>query len=56
MVWNYRPDQDPQAQLLDIEKSLGVSNLRDVSIDETNGFLYVFTETKKFRITMTDVS
>lgn len=55
MVWRNRPGLDPEQRFDEIEKSLGIENIQDLEIDEANGYLYVYTETKKFRITMTEV-
>lgn len=55
MNWTFRPGQEPQEQLKALEDNLGITNMRDVEVDETNGYLYIYTDTKKFRITMTEV-
>ena len=55
MVWRNRPGVDQEQRFDEIEKEIGLQNLTDVEVDEANGFLYVYTETKKFRITMTQV-
>lgn len=55
MVWRNRPGIDQEQRFDEIEKTLGLQNLEDVQIDSDNGYLYIFTETKKFRISMTEV-
>lgn len=55
MTWRFRPGMDPIEQLADLEQELGIQNLNGIEIDAENGFLFVFTDTKKFRITMTEV-
>lgn len=57
MPWNYRPDQDPQEQLKAVEDSLSIQNLRDVSVKEDAGtmYLYVYTDTKTYRVGLTEV-
>lgn len=57
MPWSYRPDQDPQEQLKDIEDSLGIQNLRDVAVKDDSGtmYLYVYTDTKTYRVGLTEV-
>ena len=55
MVWRNRSGIEPEQKFDDLERELGLENLTDVQVDEANSFLYIFTETKKFRITMTEV-
>ena len=55
MTWRNRAGVEAEERLEEIEKTLGIQNLQDVQVDEANSFLYIFTETKKFRITMTEV-
>ena len=55
MVWRNREGLKPEERLNELEKTLGLQNLQDIEIDETNAYLYVYTETKKFRISMTEV-
>lgn len=56
MTWSNQPGQDPQQQFQRLEKEFGIQNLKDIKIDEDAGYLYIFTKTKKFRISMTDVT
>lgn len=55
MVWRNRPSTEPEQRFDEIEKELGLQNLTDVQVDAENGYLYIYTESKKFRITMTEV-
>jgi hypothetical protein len=50
MVWRNRSGIEPEQKFDDLERELGLENLTDVQVDEANSFLYIFTETKKFRI------
>ena len=53
MNWVYRPGNDPQTQLKEIEDTLGIQNLRDVQVDEAALKLYLFTDTKKYSVALT---
>ena len=54
-VWRNRPGVTAEERFNELEKTMGLQNLKDVQVDEANAFLFIFTETKKFRITMTEV-
>lgn len=54
-VWRNRPGVDPEQRFEELEKQLGIQNITDIEIDEENSYLFIYTETKKFRITMTEV-
>ena len=54
MTWRNRPGLDQEQRFDEIEKTLGLENIKDVSFDETTGIFRIFTETKKFKITMTE--
>ena len=55
--WTHRPGVEPQEQLKELEKTLGLQNLKDVSIQEIAGqkVLQILTNDKKYHITMTEV-
>ena len=55
MLWKNRPGLSPEQRFEELEKTLGIENIQDMEIDEENGFLFIYTDTKKFRITMTEV-
>jgi len=55
MVWRNRPGVDIEQRFDELEKSLGIQNIVDIEIDSDNAYLYVYTETKKFRISMVEV-
>lgn len=55
MTWRNREGQQAEEKFRGIENELGLQNLQDIEVDEDNGYLYVYTETKKYRITMTEV-
>lgn len=54
-VWRNREGQNTDQKFKELEETLGVENLKDVSIDEENAYLFITTETKKFRIQMVEV-
>jgi len=58
MTFRFRPGINPEEQLKEIEKSFGLQNLNDVEIVEESGthYLYLFTDTKKFKVALTQVS
>lgn len=55
--WTHRPGVDPEAQLKELERTLGLQNLKDVSIQTvgTAKVLQILTNDKKYQITMTEV-
>jgi hypothetical protein len=55
--WSHRPGVDPAEQLKELERTLGLTNLKDVSIQEVAGqkVLQILTQDKKYQITMTEV-
>ena len=57
MNWSFRPGVDPAEQLKELGDTLGIQNLRDVSVKAVGSdtFLYVYTETKTFRVQLTEV-
>lgn len=57
MNWSFRPGVDPQEQLKELGDTLGIQNLKDVSVQEDTGntYLYIYTDTKKFRVLLTEV-
>ena len=56
MVWENRPGVDPAEQLKELGNTLGIQNLKDVSIEEVAGVkvLQVLTKDKKYQIAMTE--
>lgn len=56
-AWSYRPGCDPQEQLKELERTLGLQNLKDVSIQEVGAtkVLQILTGTKKYQVTLTEV-
>lgn len=54
MTWHYRPGQDPAEQLNSMEKELGIQNITDMNFDESTGYLTIFTDTKRFRVLLTE--
>lgn len=54
-VWRNRPGVDPEQRFEELEKQLGIQNITDMEIDEANSLLYIYTENKKFKITMIEV-
>lgn len=56
MPWRNRAGASPEQRFQELEKELGIENLLDVQVDAANGILYIFTESKKFKITMTEVT
>lgn len=55
MTWTARPGTTPEEQLQELEKTFGLQNLLDVQFDEATGILTIFTQTKKFQVTLTEV-
>jgi len=58
MPWDHRPGVDPAEQLKELGNTLGIQNLKDVSVetdDTGNTYLQLFTNNKKFKINMTEV-
>ena len=53
MTFRYRPELQAEHQLRELERTLGIQNLKDVQVDEDNLLLYIFTETKKFSVALT---
>ena len=54
MTWNYRPGLDPKDQLEELESTLGIQNITDINFDESTGYLTIFTNTKRFRVLLTE--
>ena len=56
--WTHRPGVDPEAQLKELERTLGLQNLKDVSIQDINGqkVLQIYTNDQKFHIPMNVVA
>jgi hypothetical protein len=56
MNWSFRPGVDPAEQLKELGNTLGIQNLKDVSIEEVAGVkvLQVLTKDKKYQIAMTE--
>lgn len=56
MGWEHRPGVDPAEQLKELGNTLGLQNLKDVSIEEVGGVkvLQVLTKDKKYHIPMTE--
>ena len=57
MNWSFRPGADPQEQLKELSDTLGIQNLKDVSVKEVAGstYLYIYTDTKTYRTLLTEV-
>ena len=57
MNWSFRPGVDPAEQLKELGDTLGIQNLRDVSVKEDTGntYLYIYTDTKTFRALLAEV-
>lgn len=53
-AWSFRPGIPIEQQLQELEKTLGIDNLKNVSID-TNGLMTIFTQDKKFQVQLTEV-
>lgn len=53
MTFRYRPDLQAEHQIRELERTLGIQNLKDVQVDEENLLLYIFTDTKKYSIALT---
>ena len=55
--WTHRPDMDPQLQLRELERTLGLQNLKDVSVQDVGGtkVLQIYQNNKKYHISMTEV-
>ena len=55
--WSHRPGMPPEDQLKELERTLGLTNLKDVSIQDVAGqkVLQILTQDKKYQITMTEV-
>ncbi len=58
MSWSFRPGIDAQKQLEELEKTIGIENLQNVSVILNSGtyYLQIFTQDKKFRVQLTEVS
>ena len=56
-AWSHRPGVDPQEQLKEIEKTFGLQNLKDVSVQTVGGLqvLQIQQNNKTYHITMTEV-
>lgn len=54
MTWSARPGMEPAEQLNELEKTLGLQNILDINFDETTGYLTIFTQTRKFRVLLTE--
>ena len=58
MNWSFRPGVEPSEQLKELGDTLGLQNLKDVSVDTDdagNTYLHIFTNDKKYKIQMTEV-
>lgn len=57
MNWSFRPGIDPQEQLRELGETLGIQNLKDVSVKTVGAdtYLYIYTDTKTFRALLTEV-
>jgi hypothetical protein len=55
MNWVFRPGNKPEDMLQELENTLGIQNLTDVKVDEDALKLYIFTDTKKYSIDLTEV-
>jgi hypothetical protein len=55
--WTFRPGKDPNEQLLELERTFGIQNLKDVSIELIGAsyYLQIVTGEKKFRALLTEV-
>lgn len=55
--WTYRPGVDPQEQLKELERTIGLQNLKDVSLETVgaNTVLQILTQTKKYQVILTEV-
>lgn len=56
MTWAFRPDIPSEQQLQELEKTIGINNLQDLQFDVNTGYLYLFTDTKKFKVLLTEVT
>lgn len=56
MTWRNRPGVDPEQRFDELEKTLGIENIRDFQVDEDALKLYIFTETHKYSVNLTLVS
>lgn len=54
MTWSNRPGQENELRFKEIEDNFGIQNIKDISFDATTGILRIFTETKKFKVTLTE--
>lgn len=54
-MFRNRIGQTAEERFQEIEKTLSLENLQDIEIDAENGFLFIYTDTKKFSITLTEV-
>ena len=55
MKWQNREGQANEEKFRGIEKEFGLSNLQDIEVDESVPCLYVYTDTKKYQVNMTEV-
>ena len=55
--WTHRPGVDPEAQLKELERTLGLQNLKDVSVQTVGAtkVLQILTNDKKYHINLTEV-
>lgn len=57
MAWANRPDIKPEEQLLELEKTFGIENLKNVDVINESGsyYLQIYAQNKKFRVQLTEV-
>lgn len=53
-AWSFRPGVPVEQQLEELEKTMGIDNLKNVEISNT-GLMTIFTQDKKFQVQLTEV-
>jgi len=54
VTFRNRQGQDQDQKWEELEKTLGIQNIKDIEVDEANSWIVVYTETKRYKIPMTE--